>query len=111
MTAVQYGTKGKNKRIRIVKECLLCLHLLIIAMCAGKKQKKQKAREEEISGDDSVTEIGAKCRKELGLEEDDEEEKKSRKSGKKAKKRKGKSSWTLPARKKKKGGMGKSKRR
>jgi hypothetical protein len=57
-------------------------------MCAGKKQKKQKAREEEISGDDSVTEIGAKCRKELGLEEDDDEEKKSKKSGRKAKKRK-----------------------
>jgi hypothetical protein len=58
-------------------------------MCAGKKQKKQKAREEEISGDDSVTEVGAKCRKELGLEEDDDEERKSRKSGRKAKKRKG----------------------
>jgi hypothetical protein len=58
-------------------------------MCAGKKQKKQKAKEEEISGDDSVTEVGAKCRKELGLEEDDDEERKSRKSGRKAKKRKG----------------------
>ncbi len=59
-------------------------------VCTGKKQqKKPKAREEGISGDDSVTEVGAECRKELGLDDDDDEEKKNRKSGGKTKKRKG----------------------
>jgi hypothetical protein len=57
--------------------------------CTGKKQqKKPKAREEKISGDDSVTEVGAECRKELGLDGDDDEEKRSGKSGRKTKKRK-----------------------
>jgi hypothetical protein len=77
-------------------------------MCTGKKQKKQKAREEEISGDDSVTEVGANCRKELGLEEDD----RAGRAERRLRSVMGKSSWTLPARKKKKGDVErKSKRR
>jgi hypothetical protein len=36
-----------------------------------------------------VTEMGAACRKELGLDEDDDEERKNGRSGRKAKRRKG----------------------
>jgi hypothetical protein len=58
--------------------------------CTGKKQqKKPKAREEGISGDDSMTEVGAECRKELGLDENDDEERKNGRSGRKTKRRKG----------------------